>query len=135
MKMKSMVLKGAEKSATDDADGEPATYQPGKEGIELTLENHHIKQLGMDHPMPVGTKVSMQHEGEVTESSSRTDDDGNPVHHMRLTMHRAGIDGDEDRGGDLRIGIKELADKQEGSRANKDAGRVFGKAATDKKGG
>ena len=79
-----------------------------RDGVPMRLEHDHIMKLGLKGPLPHGTKVEMGGHGEVTESGTH-EVDGEPRHHMTITMTRAGVEPQEtasDRRDDLRADIE-----------------------------
>lgn len=108
----------------DSGSGRPAS----RDDVEVRLEHHHIQKLGLDGPLPHGTKVEFGGHGEVADSGTTEGySDGEPRHHMTIRLRRAGVDAAErpdDRRGELRGDIQEAADKV----ASKDAGTGGGRA-------
>lgn len=102
----------AERKAMDAKYGSPGKDPEPKEGIEVTLEHHHIKNLGLDKALPHGTTFRVEGEGHVMESRSE-DSDGEPRHHMKVMITKAGMKHDaEDSDGDgLRDELKKNLDK------------------------
>jgi hypothetical protein len=95
--------------------------------------------MGLDGPLPHGTKVEMGGHGEVTESGTREDMDGEPRHHMTIMMTRAGIEPQEtadDKRDDLRADV-EKASRAADSGVRRDAsagGRADRKIREEPKG-
>ena len=132
--MKSMRQTKAERDASE-GDGMPGNGSQ-RDGVPLRLEHDHIKKLGLDGPLPHGTKIEMGGHGEVTESGTHEDVDGEPRHHMTITMTRAGVEPQEtasDKRDDLRADI-EKASKVADRVATKDSGRS-GKQEPERAGG
>lgn len=98
-----MALKNLRPSAKKDDDGEGyELHEP--EGLEVHVSHEHLQKLGYKTPPSVGTKVSLHGEGEVTESHSG-DVDGEKRHHIRLTLHKGEMNGEE-RPEDNRKGVR-----------------------------
>lgn len=132
--MKSMRRTKAEREAQTKGDAYPvgpksSPMPPEKDDIELRLEHHHIKNLGLDGPLPHGTRVSFHGEGEVGDSGTHEGyADAEPRHHMTIRLERAGMDHDEGeldkRKDDIRTELKKNTDASEAKAANRDAARV-----------
>lgn len=108
--MRSMRQTKAERDATEDGDGMMGNGSQ-RDGVPMRLEHDHIMKLGMKGPLPHGTKVEMGGHGEVTESGTH-EVDGEPRHHMTITMTRAGVEPQEtatDRRDDLRADIEKAS--------------------------
>lgn len=111
----------AERKAENESDGAISenasrpTSPPERDDIEIRLEHHHIKALGLDGPLPHGTKVDFAGDGEVADSGTREAyADGKPQHHMTIRLRRAGVEAgerpDAKRAG-IRGDIEDAADK------------------------
>lgn len=134
--MKSMKMTKAERDATEGADGMPGNGSQ-RDGVPLQLDHDHIMKLGMKGPLPHGTKVEMGGHGEVTESGTH-EVDGEPRHHMTITMTRAGVEPQEtatDRRDDLRADIEKaskvadrVATQETGRSGRQEPERAGGKA-------
>lgn len=132
--MTNMRRTAAERKAENDGDGMPGSGSgrpaapPERDDVEVRLEHHHIQKLGLDGPLPHGTKVEFGGHGEVADSGTTEGYlNGAPHHHMTIRLRRAGVDqGDrpDDRRGELRGDIQEAADRV----ASKDAGSGGGRA-------
>lgn len=107
--MKSMRQTKAERAA-GEADGMMGNGSQ-RDGVPMRLEHDHIVKLGLDRPLPHGTKVEVGGHGEVTESGTH-EIDGEPRHHMTVTLMRAGVEPQEtaaDRREDLREDVARAA--------------------------
>jgi hypothetical protein len=116
--MRSMKMTKAERDASE-GDGMMGNGSQ-RDGVPVRLDHDHIVKLGLDGPLPHGTKVEMGGHGEVTESGTHEDVDGEPRHHMTITMTRAGVEPQEtasDRRDDLKGDVARAAD----ATARKDA--------------
>lgn len=132
--LKSMKPTAAERKASE-GDGMPGNGSR-PEGVPVRLEHDHIVKMGLDGPLPHGTKVEMGGHGEVTESGTREDMDGQPRHHMTIMMSRAGIEPQE-TAGDKRDDIKGDVERAADSVGKRDAGaggRADRKIAEEPKG-
>lgn len=117
--MRSMKPTKAERDASEGDGMMGNGSQP--DGVPVRLEHDHIVKMGLNGPLPHGTKVEMGGHGEVTESGTREDMDGEPRHHMTIMMTRAGLEPQEtasDKRDDMKGDIERAAD----SVARKDAG-------------
>jgi hypothetical protein len=115
--MKSMKMTKAERDASE-GDGMLGNGSQ-RDGVPVRLEHDHIVKLGLDGPLPHGTKVEMGGHGEVTESGTH-EIDGEPRHHMTVTMTRAGIEPNE-TATDRREGLKGDIERAADSVVRKDA--------------
>lgn len=108
--MRSMRMTKAERDASE-GDGMMGNGSQ-RDGVPVRLEHDHIVKLGLDGPLPHGTKVEMGGHGEVTDSGTH-EVDGEPRHHMTVTMTRAGLEPQEtasDRRDDLKGDVEKAAD-------------------------
>src|SRR5580698_2903490 len=115
--MKSMKMSKAERDASE-GDGMTGNGSQ-RDGVPVRLEHDHIVKLGLDGPLPHGTKVEMDGHGEVTESGTH-EIDGEPRHHMTVTMTGAGIEPNETATG-RREGLKGDIERAADSVVRKDA--------------
>ncbi len=107
--MRNMKPTKSERDAAD-ADGMPGNGSQ-RDGVPVRLEHDHIVKLGLSGPMAHGTKVEIGGHGEVTESGTH-EIDGEPRHHMTVTLTRAGVEQKEtaaDRRADLRNDVESAA--------------------------
>jgi hypothetical protein len=142
MKLSSMRRSAKERGG--DADKMPMTVggekdkapPPERDDIELRLEHHHIEKLGLGRPLPHGTKISFEGEGEVGDSGTHEGySDAEPRHHMTIRIARAGIEHEgvgDDPTGNLRGEISKNTEKAETDRADKS--KSTGAAKTEKSG-
>lgn len=119
-----MALKNMRRSATerktngDDRFGaEASPHPPERDDVEVRLEHHHIEKLGLNGPLPHGTKVQFTGEGEVADSGTQEGySDAEPRHHMTLRLRRAGMEQEgnsDERHKDVRGDVERAADQVE----------------------
>lgn len=141
VKMHSMKKTAAERKAEDKV-GE-GTISPHEyaepEGIEIHVHHDHLKKLGLDGPLPHGTKVSFGGEGEVTgsESSESYGKPGEVRHRMVLRLHKAGVEPEESDDGnakrdELRRQIEVEHGKSEQKRSEREAERTAKREGKEK---
>lgn len=94
--MKNMRRTAEDRDAEMKAGGEVSSAgaqkpRPEADDVEVRLEHHHLAKLGLD-PMPNGTKIEFGGHGEIADTGTREDYDGEPRNHMTLRLRRAGME-------------------------------------------
>lgn len=136
VKMVSLERTKGERKAADDAMGSPVSGNEannGPDGPTVSLQDHHMKKLGLEGPLKTGTKVELHMEGEVT--GAHDDSYGKS---MTLRMSKGNLLHDEmadDKDGGLRKQLEENTGKSmkadEDKAVAKAAKKGAGKAGDD----
>lgn len=101
----------AEAKAGGFASISPATDDKGEP--EIHLDQHHLKKLGVDSPLPVGHEIRLRARGVVTGSHSSASEHGKH-HSMRVKLTHATLKHDaEDEAEDRKADIGNAVAKYE----------------------
>lgn len=139
VKMVSLKKSAADRKAEKTAMGSTATPEAGypeDQGVSVHLDHHHLMKMGVGGDLKSGHKVSLEGEGTVERSETRSTPEGER-HSASIRLHRGGIEheGEEkaEERGEIRTEIQKAAAGSERAAADKAASRDATKADSGKK--